>query len=41
MGFDIFSSVKIYIVVSLPTSGGRSVDTVRWRTKAPEFFFPD
>jgi hypothetical protein len=27
------------LALTSPTSGGRSVGIVRWRTKAPEFFF--
>jgi hypothetical protein len=28
------------LALTSPTSGGRSVGIVRWRTKAPEFFLP-
>jgi hypothetical protein len=27
------------LALTSPTSGGRSVDIIHWRTKAPEFFF--
>jgi hypothetical protein len=29
------------LALTSPTSGGRSVGKVRWRTKSPEFFFVD
>jgi hypothetical protein len=37
-----FNSLFIYglkLVLTSPTSGGRSVGIVRWRTKAPEFVY--
>jgi hypothetical protein len=31
--------MRIFLALTSPTSGGRSVGIVRWRTKAPEFVF--
>jgi hypothetical protein len=36
------ASTRVKLALTSPTSGGRSVGIVRWRTEAPEeFFSPD